>query len=167
MLRQIAMLLTFAALVGILFSVTSCGAEPEQTTTVIETGNSQGRPVITELPIENCSSDSDLVTAQRVDQKYSHEVEILRAPNSKANPEELKKAVREHYQVESLVDVASYTVNANVPPGSIFTYQIEWTEDWRLGDIEIGEIDSNPEATYRFLEALTGGVVDVQTATCP
>ena len=74
--------------------------------------------------------------------------------------------MREHYQVKSLGETASYTVNANVPSGSVFTYQVEWTEVWREGDIEIGEIDDNPEATYKFLESLTGGVIGIKTATC-
>jgi len=146
---------------------TTCGPEPEQTPQIIEQGNFQGKPFITELPVPNCDSDKELQTAQRIDQKYTHEVEIDRAPNSKADTQKLAQAVREHYQVESLVEVASYTVNANVPPGSIFTYQVEWTEVWREGDIEIGEIDDDPEATYKFLESLTGGVVGVKTATCP
>jgi hypothetical protein len=147
--------------------ISSCGAEPEQTPTIIERGNYQGRPFITELPIQNCDSDSELQTQQRIDEKYTHEVEILRAPNSKANPQTLADAVREHYQVKSLVEVASYTVSANVPPGSIFTYQVEWTEVWREGDIEIGEIDDSPEATYKFLESLVGGVAGINTTTSP
>ncbi len=165
MLRRVPILLILA--MGGIILLSNCGPEPEQTPQIIERGNFQGKPFITELPIPNCDSDKELQTAQRIDQKYTHEVEILRAPNSKANPQELAKAVREHYQVKSLVEVASYTVNANVPPGSIFTYQIEWTEVWREGDIEIGEIDDNPEATYKFLESLTGGVVGIKTATCP
>jgi len=164
MLRRITLVILVIT-VSILAS--NCGPEPEQTPQIIERGNFQGKPFITELPVPNCDSDKELQTAQRIDQKYTHEVEILRAPNSKTNPTELAKAVREHYQVESLVEVASYTVNANVPPGSIFTYQVEWTEVWREGDIEIGEIDDDPEATYKFLESLTGGVVAIKTATCP
>ena len=165
MLRRVSILLILTIGGSVLLS--SCAPEPEQTPQIIERGNFQGRPFITELPIPNCDSDEALQTAQRIDQKYTHEVEILRAPNSKINPTELAKAVREHYQVKSLVEIASYTVNANVPPGSVFTYQVEWTEAWREGDIEIGEIDDNPEATYKFLESLTGGVVGIKTATCP
>jgi hypothetical protein len=164
MLRRI---LTLAIIVITGSLLGACGPAPEQTPQIIERGNFQGKPFIQELPIPNCDSGKELQTAQRIDQKYTHEVEILRAPNSKANPQTLADAVREHYQVESLVEVASYTVNANVPPDSIFTYQVEWTEVWREGDIEIGEIDDNPEATYKFLESLTGGVVGINTATCP
>ena len=165
MLRRVSILLILAIGGSVLLS--GCPVEPEQTPQIIERGGFQGSPFITELPVPNCDSDTELQTAQRIDQKYSHEVDILRAPNSKTNPTELAKAVREHYQVESLVEIASYTVNANVPPGSIFTYQVEWTEVWREGDIEIGEIDDNPEATYKFLESLTGGVVGIKTAKCP
>jgi len=165
MLRRVSILLILTLGASVLLP--NCAPEPEQTPQIIERGNFQGRPFITELPIPNCDSEEALQTAQRIDQKYTHEVEILRAPNSKINPTELAKAVREHYQVKSLVEIASYTVNANVPSDSIFTYQVEWTEVWREGDIEIGEIDDNPEATYKFLESLTGGVVGIKTATCP
>ena len=173
MLRRIQTLVILVIGGSVLLS--SCALEPEQTPQIIERGNFQGKPFITELPIPNCDSDQELQTAQRVDQKYTHEVEILRAPNSKTNPTELAKVVREHYLCNPpdsqcnppLVEIASYTVQANVPVRSIFTYQVEWTEVWREGDIEIGEIDDNPEATYKFLEALTGGVVGIKTATCP
>ena len=85
---------------SIVLSALGCGPEPEQTTNIIERGSFQGRPFITELPIANCDSNKALQTAQRIDQKYSHEVDILRAPNSKTNPTELARAVREHYQVD-------------------------------------------------------------------
>jgi len=163
MSRQASILVVLVVL-GILGA--SCTPEPKQTPQIIERGSFQARPFIREVPFPNCGSDKELQTAQRIDEKYIHEVEILRAPNSKTNPAELAKAVREHYQVKSLGETASYTVNANVPSGSVFTYQVEWTEVWREGDIEIGEIDDNPEATYKFLESLTGGVIGIKTATC-
>ena len=166
MLRRMSILLVFTIVGSVL--LLSCAPEPKQTTQIIERGSFQGQPPRTsELPIPNCDSAAALQTAQLIDEKYTHEVDILTAPNSKTNPTALAKAVREYYQVESLVEVASYTVNANVPPGSIFTYEVEWTEVWRNGDIEIGEIDDNPEATYKFLEGLTGGVVGIKTAACP
>jgi len=165
MLRQITKLTIFVIAVSTL--IPACAPEEPQTPILIERGNFQAHPIITELPVPNCDSEQAFQTEQRIDQKYTHEVDILRAPNSKVNPQELAQAVREHYQVGSLVEVASYTVVANVPPGSIFTYQVEWTELWREGDIEIGEIDDNPEATYKFLESLVGGVVGIETASCP
>ena len=163
--RIIAQCAVLAILLTVLLQ--GCGEEPDQTPIIIERGNRQARPFVTELPIPNCGAETTLQTEQRVDQHYSHEVDILRAPNSSVNPQEMAEAVRDHYGVESLVEVASYTVVANVPPGYIFTYQVEWTELWREGDIEIGEIDDNPEATYEFLESLVGGVVGINTSTCP
>lgn len=148
------------------FFIVGCGAQPEQTPQIIEQGNFQGEPFISELPISNCNSEEPLQTSQRIDQKYTHEVEITPAPNAKVNRDELAKAVREHYEVTELVEVASYTVAANVPSGFIYTYQVEWTEVWRKGDIEIGEIDNSPEATYTFLEDLTGGVIGFTQAKC-
>lgn len=165
MLRRMTKLVILLIVSGIL--VSNCTPEEPQTPTIIERGNFQAHPVITELPIPNCDSDEALQTEQRIDQKYTHEVDILPGPNSRVNPQELAQAVRDHYQVELLVEVASYTVVANVPSGSIFTYQVEWTELWRDGDIEIGEIDDNPEATYKFLESLVGGVVGIEASTCP
>jgi hypothetical protein len=165
MLRRISVLVMIAIVSGAL--VLGCGVEPDQTPQIIEQGNFQGEPFVTELPISNCDSEEELQTSQRIDQKYTHEVEIVPAPNAKVNREELAEAVREHYGVEQLVEVASYTVVANVPSGSIFTYEVEWTEVWREGNIEIGEIDDSPEATYKFLEALTGGVVGYKSAKCP
>jgi hypothetical protein len=160
--------------VVILASVSGCPTPEDQTAHIIERGSSQGRPFTRELPFSNCSSEEHLQTTQPVDEKFEHKVEIVRAPNSKANPAELAKAVRRHYLCPEdercsppLVAIASYPVVANVPPGFVFTYVIEWTETWREGDIEIGEIDDNPEATFKFLESLTGGVVDIKTAACP
>jgi hypothetical protein len=147
-------------------SASNCLPEPEQSPLIIERGSFEGSSFITELPISNCQSAEALQIDQRIDQKFAHDVEILRTPDSKISPTELAKAVREHYQVESLVEVASLTVNANVPAGSVFVYLLEWTELWREGEIEIGEIDDNPEATYQFLQSLAGGVVDIRTRSC-
>ncbi len=163
MIRKVLVLLVFLAIATILVS---CGSEPEQTANVLERGNFQGGPFTSELPIANCDSEKELQTAQRIDQKYTHEVKIVSAPNAKVNETELAKTVREHYEVESLVEIASYAVNANVPSGYIYTYVVEWTELWREGDIEIGEIDDDPEATYEFLESLTGGVTSIKSAAC-
>ena len=146
--------------------VIGCGPEPEQAPIIIETSSSVRPFETTEWPIANCDSSDALQTEQRVDQPFTHEVIIERSPDSQQSLQSLKQAVRDHYEVSELVSVASQTVVANVPPGSIFTYQIEWSQTWREGNIEIGEVDDNPEAMYEFLEALTGAVVEVETAPC-
>ena len=156
----------FTLVITCLVFIISCGPEPEQAPIIIETSNSVRPFETTEWPIANCGSDQALQTEQRVDQPFTHEVNIVRSPDSEQNLQSLKQAVRDHYEISELVGIASQTVVANVPPGSIFTYQIEWSQTWREGNIEIGEIDDNPEATYEFLEALTGAVVEIETAPC-
>lgn len=157
------------ALFIILLALTgqACGAQEPDTVTVKEERVTQGSPIEEILPINNCDGSVVLQQDLLATKQYVHDVTVFPQRGKKINVGNIQGAVRDHYQVERLTESGICSVSANVPAGTFYVYQIEWTETFREGTVEVGRDDEDPEARYKFLENVACQLVGVETKRCP
>ncbi|HID63828.1 MAG TPA: hypothetical protein EYP49_13985 [Anaerolineae bacterium] len=157
------------ALLGILLALTgqSCAPQEPDTVTVKEERVTQGPPIEEILPVNNCAGSVILQQDLLASKQYVHDVTVFPQRGKKINVGNIQAAVRDHYQVERLTESGICSVSANVPAGNFYVYQIEWTETFREGTVEVGQEDDDPEARYKFLESVACQLVGVETKRCP
>lgn len=160
----IGLLIVLLALVG-----AGCGSAPppDDTITVEDLKGAQGESVEEILPANNCQGATAMIIDLPASKQFTHEVKVFPQGGAKINVAAVRGAVRDYYQVDNLTSETVCSIPVNVPAGGYYVYELEWTENWREGTVEIGKVDSKPEARYRFRESMVCEVVGVQTQSCP
>ena len=145
----------------------ACGSQEEDTITVKEERVTQGAPTEEVLPVNNCAGDRELHQDVLASKQYLHDVTVFPVGGKKINAGNIQAAVRDYYKVERVAESAICSVAVSVPAGTFYTYEIEWSETYREGVVEVGADDVDPEASYKFLENIACQLVGIETLACP
>lgn len=162
--------LSVALVIAVLtIAADGCGGAPppDDTITVEDLKGSQGKTIEEILPANNCPGTTAMVVDLPASKQFTHEVNVFPQGGAKINVAAVQGAVRDYYQVEDLTSETVCSIPVNVPASAYYIYELEWTENWREGTVEIGKVDSKPEARYRFRESMVCEVVGLQTQSCP
>jgi len=136
---------------------------------VSEGGVSEGEPIKEIVEVDNCKGESLLETVVPASRLYTHELLIMPEPELQPIVGRVRTAILNYYQVENPLDALTATcaVPAQVPPRTLYGYEVLWIPTWREGTVEAGTPDGKPDATYHLLESLACKVDGFQPLPCP
>lgn len=146
---------------------TQCGAPPQDQVTIIDKKEVQGEAVVEELLANNCAGAAELIQDLRAMKQFSHDVQVVAYPGVSVNKQAVENEIRRTYKIAQEHGEQLCLVPVQVPPGTFYTYDLEWREVWREGVFELGNPDEKPEGDYRFKQNVICEVVGQSVKTCP
>lgn len=170
-MRKFLQMIMLSLGIGLALSLAGCAESPpqEELIEVNDEKGVQGEVEEVTLHANNCKGDEAMTMTLPAEKGYTHELFIDPRPGAKVNLGRTRNEIYDYYKIDRPMDqvksVCSIPVSA--PPHVYYVYELEWTETWREGSVEVGEPDGNPEAAYRIKETILCEVVGVNFEPCP
>jgi len=168
--KTACILILFLAL-SLLLGAVGCAQSPpqEELIEVNDEKGTQGEIEEVTLHANNCKGDEPMNMVLPAEKGYTHELFIDARPGAKINLGRTRNEIYDYYKIEKPMDQAKSvcSIPVSAPAHTYYVYELEWTETWREGGVEVGQPDGSAEATYRIKETILCEVVGVSFEPCP
>jgi hypothetical protein len=117
--------------------------------------------------VSNATGTTDLSQDISLRREFRHRIDVRLNQGSRLDRQSVEQRILETYDLPDQVGEKNCTILADVPAGSTYQYEIEWTQVLREGNIEEGSVPGQGSilGTYRIvadLQCQTVGVIVVR-----
>lgn len=154
----VAFVVTSSILMG------GCGGKTEDQVTVVDKNEVQGKAITESFRVDNKTGTASLKQDMSARKQYTHETVITPNPGVKMSNQQVRQEIFKLYNIsdDEQAEDQVCVIPVDVPAGQIYLYDVEWSEAWREGTVELGEPDNKSEGTYRFKQGPLCQVVGVR-----
>lgn len=115
-------------------------------------------------PVDNTQGQSDLSQDIAANRQFRYTIDLRMNDDSGLNRQDVEERILETYDLVGNSGSKMCLIPADVPAGSSYAYNLEWTQILREGNIEEGSAPGQGSilGTYRIIVDLQCQVVGVQ-----